>query len=81
MTGGASGALRPELRELELLDEITKLHYLGKLHKSVSGCTRNHLIKSFREWKGHQYVPQSIHKSLRWTKQDPLNEGEIEEVK
>jgi hypothetical protein len=81
MTGGASGALRQELRELELLDEITKLHYLGKLHKSVSGCTRNHLIKSFREWKGHQYVPQSIHKSLRWTKQDPLNEGEIEEVK
>ena len=81
MTGGASGALRQELRELELLDEITKLQYLGKLHKSVSGGIRNHLIKSFREWKGHQYVPQSVHKSLRWTKQDPLNEGEIEEVK
>ena len=81
MTGGASGALRQELREVELLDEITKLHYLGKLHKSVGGCTRNHLIKSFREWKGHNYVPQSVHKSLRWTKQDPLNEGEIEEIK
>ena len=81
MMGGASGALRQELRELELLDEITKLHYLGKLHESVSGCTRNHLIKSFREWKGYQYVPQSVHKSLRWTKKDPLNEGEIEEIK
>ena len=49
MTGGASGALRQEFRELELLDEITRLHYLGKLHKSVTGGTRNHLIKSFRE--------------------------------
>ena len=47
MTGGASGALRQEFRELELLDEITNLHYLGKLDKSVTGCTRNHLIKCF----------------------------------
>ena len=81
MTGGASGALRQELRELELLDEMTRLHYLGKLHKSVSGVTRNQFIKGFREWKGCQYVPQNVHKSIRWTKQDPLDEGEIEEVK
>jgi hypothetical protein len=31
ITGRASGALRQEFRDLELLDEITKLHYLGKL--------------------------------------------------
>jgi len=80
MTGGASEALRQEFREIELLDEITNLHYLGKLHKSVTGCTRNQLIKSFHEWKEHQYVPQNVHKSLRWSKKDPLNEGEIEEV-
>ena len=53
MTGGASGALRQEFRELELLDEISNLCYLGKLHKSVTGDTRNHLIKCFREWKGY----------------------------
>ena len=80
MTGGASGALRQEFRELELLDEITNLHYLGKLDKSVTGCTRNHLIKCFREWKGYQYVPHNVHKSIRWTKKDPLNEGEIKEI-
>jgi len=80
MTGGASGALRQEFRELELLDEITNLNYMGKLHKSVTGCTRNHLIKSFREWKGYQYVPHNVHKSIRWSKKDPLNEGEIEEL-
>jgi hypothetical protein len=57
------------------------LHYLGKLDKSVSGCTRNHLIKCFREWKGYQYVPHNVHKSICWTKKDPLNEGEIKEHK
>ncbi|KIM35720.1 hypothetical protein M413DRAFT_50015, partial [Hebeloma cylindrosporum] len=51
MTGGASGALRQEFREIELLDKITNLRYLGKLHKSVIGCTRNQVIKCFREWK------------------------------
>lgn len=30
VTGGASGALRQEFRELELLDEITRLRYEGK---------------------------------------------------
>jgi len=80
MTGGASGALRQEFRELELLDEISHLYYLEKLHKSVTGGTCNHLIKSFREWKGYQYVPHNIHKSICWTKQDPLKEGEIEEL-
>ena len=64
MTGGASGALRQEFRELELLDEISNLHYLGKLHKSVIGDTHNHLIKCFQEWKGYQYVPQNVHKSI-----------------
>ena len=62
MTEGASGALRQEFRELELLDKITHLHYLGKLHKSVTGSTHNNLIKSSREWKGYQYGPCNIHK-------------------
>jgi hypothetical protein len=47
MTGGASGALRQEFGEIELLDEITNLHYLGNLDKSVAGCTCNNLIKCF----------------------------------
>ncbi|KAG6882790.1 hypothetical protein C0992_010658, partial [Termitomyces sp. T32_za158] len=31
ITGGASGALRQEFRELELLDEITRLKFLNQL--------------------------------------------------
>jgi hypothetical protein len=44
ITGGASGALRQEFRELELLDEITDLRYNGKFHRSVIGEWRNMLI-------------------------------------
>ena len=44
ITGGCSGALRQEFRELELLDEITRLRYLGKLPAIVDGDTRNHII-------------------------------------
>jgi hypothetical protein len=39
ITGGCSGALRQEFRELELLDEITRLHYIHKLPENVAGCT------------------------------------------
>ena len=72
MTGGCSGALRQEFRELELLDEVTKTRYLGKLPPIVTGDTRNAVISSFRKWKGVQYVPKAVHPALRWTKRDPL---------
>jgi hypothetical protein len=37
ITGGASGALRQEFREIEMLDDITTLHYNGRLSSSVVG--------------------------------------------
>jgi hypothetical protein len=72
MTGGCSGALRQEFRELELLDEITKTRYLGKLPPTVTGDTRNTVISSFQKWKGVQYVPKAVHPEIRWSKRDPL---------
>ncbi|KAF8798228.1 hypothetical protein BYT27DRAFT_7038024, partial [Phlegmacium glaucopus] len=44
ITGGASGALQQEFREIEMLDNITTLHYNAKLPKSVVGDCRNDLI-------------------------------------
>ena len=64
ITGGCLGALRQEFRELELLDEITRLRYLGKLPLHVEGSTRNSVVTSFREWKGNQYVPSIVHSSI-----------------
>jgi hypothetical protein len=49
ITGGCSGALRQEFRELELLDKITSITYVGKLPATVCGDTRNDLIQAFRK--------------------------------
>lgn len=72
ITGGASGALRQEFRELELLNEITRLRYVGKLPVTVVGNRRNNLLHSFRQLKGENYVPAHVHKSIRWGKSDPF---------
>ncbi|KIK62181.1 hypothetical protein GYMLUDRAFT_72846 [Collybiopsis luxurians FD-317 M1] len=55
ITGGASGSLRKEFCQLELLDDITRLRYKGELGPSVQGNTHSLLIESFCEWKGKHY--------------------------
>ncbi|KAJ3969041.1 hypothetical protein EV361DRAFT_804587 [Lentinula raphanica] len=71
ITGGASGALRREYRELELLDEITKLRFDNVLPSTVCGTTRKLLIESFLQWKGSEHLPSHIHSSIKWSKSDP----------
>ncbi|KAJ3923190.1 hypothetical protein F5877DRAFT_201, partial [Lentinula edodes] len=71
ITGGASGPLCREYRELEILDEITCLKYEGALNPSVVGVTRNLLIESFLIWKGTTYVPSQVHSAVRWSSKDP----------
>ncbi|KAF8239143.1 hypothetical protein L208DRAFT_1218972, partial [Tricholoma matsutake] len=41
ITCGASGYLRQEFRELELLNEITKLSYEGALPEHINGNLQN----------------------------------------
>ena len=77
ITGGCSGALRQEFRELELLDEITLCRYMGKLQDTVYGPSRNTIIAAFRECKGTQYVPKQVHRAIRWSKQDPLLDSDV----
>ena len=72
VTGGASGYLRQEFRELELLDEITRLRFENVLPESITGNRRNVIIRQFQKWKGTGYVPRDVHHSIRWNKQDPL---------
>ncbi|KAJ3768052.1 hypothetical protein FB446DRAFT_651098 [Lentinula raphanica] len=71
ITGGASGALRREYRELELLDEITKLRFDNILPSTVCGTTRKLLIETFLQWKGSEHLPSHIHSSIKWSKSDP----------
>ena len=61
ITCGASGYLRQEFCELELLDEISKLRYEGKLPDHIQGNFRNPLIRAYQKWKGTNYVPSPTH--------------------
>jgi hypothetical protein len=75
ITGGASGALRQEFRELELLDNITTLIFNEKLPRKVAmGDRRNIIIDQFREYKGKSYIPSTMHPAIRWSKSDPFLE-------
>lgn len=73
ITGGASGYLRQEFRELEILDEITRMKYENLLPDHITGNRRNSLIRQFQEWKGASYVPKNVHASIQWNKHDPLD--------
>ena len=72
ITGGASGALRQEFRELELLDDITTLQFIPT--KIAMADRRNVLIDHFRKWKGERYIPSAMHPAIRWSKTDPFLE-------
>lgn len=72
ITGGASGYLRQEFRELEILDEITNLRYQNDLPSAVIGNTRNSLISGFQKWKGSDFVPSNVHAAIQWGKFDSL---------
>jgi hypothetical protein len=75
ITGGASGALRQELCELEILDSITKLNFEGKLPVHMAQADqRNSLIALYRQLKGGDYMPPTIHKAIRWGPSDPFLE-------
>ncbi|KAJ7026391.1 hypothetical protein C8F04DRAFT_966413, partial [Mycena alexandri] len=66
ITGGIKGWLRQEFRELELLNEITRLRYEDKLPAQVKGAWRSQLIQTYQAWKGAHYDPADLHHSLRW---------------
>jgi hypothetical protein len=82
ITGGASGALRQEFRELELLDDITTCRFENKLPRKIAmaGDRRNTLIAQFRKHKGLHYMPSGLHNTLKWNKRDPYLECEDHNV-
>src|ERR1700732_440299 len=54
--GGASGYLRQKFRELEILDEITKLSYDGVLPNKLDGHQRSTVIHQYQDWTGTSYM-------------------------
>ncbi|KAJ6581753.1 hypothetical protein B0H19DRAFT_1018731 [Mycena capillaripes] len=68
ITSGMSGYLRQELRELEMLDEITRLKHESQLPPSVTGIYRRRLLRSFYAWRIDHRDPPHFHPSMRWNK-------------
>jgi hypothetical protein len=73
ITGGVSGWIRQEFRDLEMLDEITTLRYNKGLPSEVQGVTRRSLIYQYRKCKGEDYIPKSVHSAIRWNKNEPYH--------
>ncbi|KAJ7171221.1 hypothetical protein C8R46DRAFT_895651 [Mycena filopes] len=66
ITCGISGHLRQEFRELEILDEITRLRTCGRLPLEVSGIYRRQLLRSFALWKKDVSDPLHFHPSIQF---------------
>lgn len=77
ITGGASGWLRQEFRELELLDDITDKRYHSGLPAHINAHRRNTLIRQYREWKGLNYMPGNTHGAIQWSRSKPYNMHKI----
>ena len=75
--GGASGYLRQEFRELELLNEITKLKYTRQLHSDINGHHHNTIIHQFQKWKGTSYILANVHSAIKWSKYDGFDMSEV----
>ncbi|KAJ7221927.1 hypothetical protein C8J57DRAFT_1005365, partial [Mycena rebaudengoi] len=67
ITSGMSGFLRQELRELEILDEITQLRFQGELPRHVTGLFRRHLLRSYQIFKGEHYDVSGLHPAIGWS--------------
>ena len=66
ITGGLSGFMRQEFRDLEILNKITEERFLGHMSKSVSGNLRNSLIRSYRIYKGKHLDTTEWHPHIQW---------------
>ena len=77
--GGISGFLRQEFREIEVLDDVTRLAFHRKLPKTVGGVTRKQIIYTYRKWKGEMHLPRRMSRHIYWSKYQPWENSEPKE--
>ncbi|KAJ6464410.1 hypothetical protein C8R45DRAFT_840437 [Mycena sanguinolenta] len=65
ITKGINGYLRQEFRELEILNEITRLRYEGLLPPQVHGDNRPELIMAFYASNKNPFELTDVHPALR----------------
>jgi Helitron helicase-like domain at N-terminus/PIF1-like helicase len=80
ITGGISGYLRQEFRELEILNTITKRAYEGNLPDTIKGRLRNVIIKTYQ--KSAEYRNErdrSWHPAIQWRPDEVQLKTEVQD--
>jgi hypothetical protein len=66
ITCGISGWLRQEFRELNVLDEITRLHYENIIPDNIAGPLRNPMIRAYYIWMKETKDDQDWHPAIQY---------------
>ncbi len=66
ITHGISGWLRQEFRELNVLDDVTRLRYEGLLPDNIFGPLRNPIVRSYYLWIKDGRDNTEWHSTLRY---------------
>ncbi|KAJ3549575.1 hypothetical protein NM688_g5163 [Phlebia brevispora] len=70
LVGGPSTDLKRELRELEIMDDITTRRIAGTLPASICSPTRAEYIQSYQKTFGIFHIPARVEPALRWDQED-----------
>lgn len=63
---GMVRGLRRELRELEILDDVTRMRFTGTLPPLLHGVTRSDVIHAYYKHFGLWHVPVGVHPAVSW---------------
>ena len=66
LSSGTTRSLLHEFRDLEILNDITKMRLHGTLPSSIEGAVKNDLIQAYQRHFGHSHKPESTDEYLRW---------------
>ena len=66
ITNGISGWLRQEFRELNVLDEVTRLRYEGRLPNDIFGPLRNPVVRAYYLWMKAVGDDSGWHSAIRY---------------
>ncbi|GJF00912.1 hypothetical protein PsYK624_172160, partial [Phanerochaete sordida] len=66
VTKSVGRGLKRELRELEILDDVTRMRVAGTLPPSLVGVTRADVVHAYYRQYGIRHVPEFVHPALNW---------------
>ncbi|KZW01600.1 hypothetical protein EXIGLDRAFT_602926 [Exidia glandulosa HHB12029] len=70
LRGGLSPHLLAEYRDLEILDDMTRLEFEGTLPTVVNSTLRYARIAQFLKTQPRDYLPPNMHPTLKWSAGD-----------